>query len=767
MRKLQMWCTASAFALAAAAGMPTVASAQIAVEPTTDPVALSDEADEGSQIIVTAQRRQERQVDVPITVTTLGTEQLETANVQELSDITKITPALRFDESGSFSQPSIRGIGTAVTTSGGGANVGIYIDGFYSPNPLAADAQLMNVQSVQVLKGPQGTLFGRNTTGGAILIQTLEPSEETGGQFKASYGRFNEVRAQGYATHGLAPGLAVDIEGLYRRGDGFQTNIIDGNEDVGRFESWSVRTGLRMDFSDAVSLLLRYQHGDVDDPTSLLTNTYVDPIIGAGAPTQTPANRFTTERNLVALDAPVFFRSISNAVQATLKVDLGFADLTSYTQYRGEDVDASLNLDATALGGAPNFATFPFNPNFQLGLPVENDTWSQELLLSSKPGSRLQYTAGLFYFSNRDTYFTFVDNFGTARDLFAPTRSGGSSTTTKSYAAFIDATYEITPQLFLTLGGRYAHDTVSNAYYNLGPSQVPVAAISSDRFIPRVVARYKPSDQSSVYASFTRGYKAPVIDVGGTCQNPVNIPTPNNPTGAGFTCNNVLPETIDAYEVGFKYDDRRLAFEASAYYYDYKNLQVSLFLAGRANIINAASSEIYGAEASLRYELFDGFELNAGGSYTHARYKDFPIAPVYERCTFANAAALLCLPGTLGVNLTPLSDVTMQRTPEFTGNIGARYKTLLGGGEFQISGNLYYTSEFFFGPSGIQFPQEGYEVVSARAQWTDPSDTFTLAVYGDNLTNSRFLTQVQYNTFGLGAVHNKPVTYGVEVGFKF
>ena len=125
-----------------------------------------------SEIVVTAQRREEKSLDVPITVTTLGEQSLETANVHELVDITKLTPALRFDFGGGWFQPTVRGVGNSVVTAGGQGNVGIYVDGFYIPNPLAVNIQLMKVQSIQVLKGPQGTLFGRNTTGGAILVQS-------------------------------------------------------------------------------------------------------------------------------------------------------------------------------------------------------------------------------------------------------------------------------------------------------------------------------------------------------------------------------------------------------------------------------------------------------------------------------------------------------------------------------------------------------------------------------------------------------------------
>ena len=156
----------------------------------------ADAARNDSEIVVTAQRRDERSVDVPVTVTSLSAATLETANVQDLSDIAKVTPGLRFDFASGYSQPTIRGVGTAVVSSGAVGNVGIYVDGFYSPNPIATDMQLLKLRSIQVLKGPQGTLFGRNTTGGAILVQTADPSTDTQAEAKASYGRFNEFKAQ-------------------------------------------------------------------------------------------------------------------------------------------------------------------------------------------------------------------------------------------------------------------------------------------------------------------------------------------------------------------------------------------------------------------------------------------------------------------------------------------------------------------------------------------------------------------------------------------
>jgi len=699
--------------------------------------AAGDEASSDAEIVVTAQRREEKSVDVPITVTTLTADQLSTANVQELSGIARVTPSLRFDSQAQFVQPTIRGIGTGVTTSGGGANVGIYIDGFYSPNPLAADFDLMNVTSVQVLKGPQGTLFGRNTTGGAILLSTAEPSADAGGQIKASWARFNEYKVQGYATGGNE-NIAFDIEGQYRAGDGFQTDLT-GNSKIGKHNSWSVRTGLKINLSSSASVLLRYSHSSVDDPRAMLANINVDPVLGATAPVFIPAAAFTTKPDLFAGDVRNRIEADTDTYQATIKVDLGFANFASYTQYRTEDVDMSEDLDHSA-------ATI-----FQLGLPVKDSTLSQEFLLTSKPGPKLQWTAGLFYFSNKDDWQTYIDNnVATTGRL----RLGGSGTTTRSFAAFLDATYELSPKFFVTAGVRYSHDQIDDAYYVIPFSgtktfvtTAQADAVKKGTVTPRFVLRYKPTDNSSIYASYTRGYKAGILDVGGATGNPVQ------------------PEKIDAFELGYKYDDRALSFDASAFYYDYKNLQVSLFRAATAQIINAASSEIYGLEGAVRYKIGSGFEINAGASWTHARYKKFVDAPIYARCPVPAG----CGAGTsyFVVAGTTLTNVTMQRTPEFTGNVGASYTADVGGGKLALSGNLYYTSSFFFGPSGIQFPQEGYEVLSLRAQWTDPSDRFMLAVFGDNVTNSRYRTQVQYNNFAIGSVWSAPATYGVEAGFKF
>ncbi len=742
------------------------ASDQGAVEPDTN------------IITVTAQRRSEQSVDVPITITTLDSEALATANVVSLSDTVKLTPALRFDSQGPAVQPTIRGVGTAITTSGGGPNVGIYVDGFFQANTYVNDFQLTNVESIQVLKGPQGTLFGRNTTGGAILVSTAEPSFTPGAEFSLGYSRFNTVRGQAYVTAPIADVVAFDLEGIYEQSDGFQTDTLTGNAKIGKSDSWTVRAGILVEPSSDWSILFRYIHSKSSDPMSQLVNAYVDErgdadffgqVSAAGQAIYgqsssqglplvyfyAPDGTFTTAPGQIALNDPLSFQTESDIVQMTVQADLGFAELTSYSQYRADKTPYFGDLDVTTL------------PFFQINVPVDDETVSQELLLNSKPGGRLQWTAGINYFRIRDTWDVNA-SFGTPFFDF-----GGSSTTTTSYAAFVDATYEVIDHLFLTAGARYSSDNVSDAYFTINPAitsytgpdgnpvplgnfvpgdQVPVDDLENNSLTPRFVIRYETTDDSSVYASYTRGYKAGILNVGGLSQQPVE------------------PEEIDAFEVGFKFDNGTISFDTAGFYYDYANLQVSSFQNGAAQIRNAASAEIYGIEAQTRFRPTSNFTIYGGAAWTKAQYKSFENAPFYSYCDpVATSGTMACGAigaGSLTQTIVDASGFTMQRAPEFTANLGASYGVDVAAGRLTLSGNVYHTSEVFFDPSE-QFRQGSYQLVSLRAEWLDPSETFSVAAYADNVTGERYLTQVLFNTLGIGSVWSAPVTYGVEVGVSF
>ena len=748
---------------------------------TAPSIAYAQSAADDGTIVVTAQRREQASVEVPISITSLNSDQLETANVGSLSDIAKVTSGLRFDSQGPSVQPTIRGVGTAITTSGGGPNVGIYVDGFFQPNTYLFDFEMTKTESIQVLKGPQGTLFGRNTTGGAILVTTAEPSTDPAFEAKLGYGRFNTMNVAVYGTRGITDNVAIDAEFRASRGDGYFTDLATGRDDIGKNSSWSARVGLKAEFGDT-SVLLRYVHAEKDDPTTQLVNAYVDSDGGAGFFDKlTPAGRTaygmtssagvplvyfytpsaarTTDPRDIVLNTPVSFKTNSDGVFLTIATDLGFAELTSYTQYRHDLSPYYADLDAMAL------------PFFNIYVGVEDETWSQEFVLNSKGDGPLQWTAGVNYFNYRDTW-----DVDASFNLSPYFDFGGSSTTTKSIAGFVDLTYGVSDKLFLTLGGRYSHDVVDDAYFTLnpftafytGPTGLPIAVtsppgtrvavdkLSNDSFTPRAVVRYQMSDDASIYASFTKGYKGGILNVGGLSQQPVK------------------PEEINAFEVGYKRDNGVLAVDLAGFYYDYKNLQVSSYQSGAAQIRNAASSEIYGLEGQLRWTVTDGFQIYGGAAWTHARYKSFTNAPFYSYCdpTLPVTNALSCLTTAAGIGsivqtTTDASGFKMQRSPEFTGNFGASYTADMGGsGTITLSGNLYYTSSFYFDPQQ-QFKQDGYEQLSLRAQWTDKEGVVSFAVFGDNVTGKDYRSQVLFNTLGIGSVWGPPVLWGVEAGVKF
>lgn len=687
------------------------------------------------EVFVTAQRRAERPQDVPITLTTIDADQLGQGDVQQLSDIAKLTPGVRFDNTAGFSQPTIRGVGSAIISSGTGSNIGIYMDGFYVPNPMTSDFQLLNVKSVQVLKGPQGTLFGRNSTGGAILVTTTDPNKTASAVVDASYGSYDAQRYQLYATGGLSDTVAVDVSALYRAGDGFVRNIATGSDKDAAYDASSVRVGLKAELTDRLSLVLRYAHAETHDPTTVVANTYAEGgrIYGIGA--VIPTALIATKRKEVSNTSRTDFDSEVDTLQLTGTYEFDGVTLNSYTQYRDEGGVHYQDFDAT------NF------PIFDITFEVLDKIFTQEFVLASTPGGPLQWTAGLFYFNDKND-FTNVYGFVAGGP---PTLIGNSGTRTRSLAGFVDLTYAVAEDWFITGGLRYSSDEITDAFYFAGPLQgggglTQVPDVADDRLTPRLVVRHALNDQSSVYASFTRGYKAAVLNVG------------------GFVSDKIDPETITSYELGYKYATRGFSLDLSAYHYDYKDLQVASYDNTKSIITNAADSRVNGLEGQISYEFPNNFQVSAGAAYLDAEYEKFETSPYFVQCLDLVA----CGPafGLFPTGVTDASGFRMQRSPELTGNLGARYSLDLAHGRLSLSGTLSYTSKVYFDTSEQTY-QDGYELLSLRAEWTDPSERYSVAVFGDNVTDSEYRTIVSPAQFAFTSVWGTPATVGVSARAKF
>lgn len=709
------------------------ASAQTQQQATGDTAARSD-----FDIVVTAQRRSELSRDVPIAIVSVSGDQLDRANVQQIADLGKLTPGVRFRGSSNFLQPSIRGVSTSLVGSGVGSNVGIYVDGFYASTAAGSNFQLLNTESIQVLKGPQGTLFGRNTTGGAILVTTVSPSVETDGSLELSYDRFDAARAQGYFTTGLSETVAFDIEGLISRGDGYFNNVATDNRDNGQFENWSLRMGLEWRPSDAASFLFRYQHSSTDDPTFIQTNAIAQNGRALTIGAVIPGTPIATRPGTVAQSArqPASFTAETDIYQLTGKIDAGFADLASYTQYRSERTQGYSDLDASAADVA------------YLILPQSVKIFTQELLLTSKPGPALQWTVGAFMLDQKDSFPASLLSISGG----APQLTAATGLKTRSFAAYADATYQLGEKVFLTGGVRYTREKGFDAFRFSGPltgdlGLVEYPDLTRNYVTPRLVLRYKPDTSSNLYASITRGTKAGIID------------TNDSDIGA-----RIRPEKLTSYEIGYKYGGRALSIDLSAYYYDYKDLQVSIPIGTAMLVRNAANSRIYGGEAQVRYTFGSGFDLNAGAAYNNARYRKFPNSQVFTQCLdFAACGAGY---GLFPIQISDSSGFRMQMAPELTANLSPSFSFGLGGGEAMISGNFYYSSSYYLDTSQ-QFRQSDYATLDLRAEWTDPSEHYTLALYGTNVTDKRYLLQVGMNNFGIGGLWSAPATYGASIKARF
>jgi iron complex outermembrane receptor protein len=684
------------------------------------------------EVTVTAQRRSERSLEVPISITALSADQLGKGDVQQLSDIMKLTPGLRFDNLGANAQPTIRGVGTAVVVAGAGSNIALYTDGFYSPNPLMADTELLNIESIQVLKGPQGTLFGRNATGGAILVTTSEPSSEARAELQASYGTYNAQRYQLYATGGPSETLAFDVSGLLRNGDGYLDNIITGSDKDGEYSNWATRLGMRWEISDRLSTTLRYSHADSDDPSAVAVNAYEE----GGRVYSTAATlgaTVATKPHEVSSTFKPRFVSESDAIQLTIKVDLDFAALTSYTQYRDETGTHYYDFDHSPL------------PIYHYIFETTDEIFTQEFLLSSTSDGPLQWTTGLFFFSNETTYPN-----NRASQGGAPfTRTGGSGVKAGSIAVFGDATYALTNRVYLTLGARYSLDEITDAYFiDDVIGRIPVPDIDDDRITPRVALRYEPNDNSSIYVSYTEGFKSSILNVAGQTLDGIEV----------------APEEIKAYEVGYKYSDGNLIVDLAAFYYDYKNLQVASYQQTQSFIKNAADSTVFGVEAQTRYAVTDRLSVNLGLAYLDAEYDEFDESQTWNQCDDPGTCGLFY--GFFFPAYANAAGNEMARSPKLTGTLGFNYALDVAGGALDLSGTLYHTSDFYFDSSNL-YKQDAYQLLSLRAEWTSPSERYSFAVYGDNLTDEEYRSQVLPQFYGALSTWGAPRTFGASVTLRY
>lgn len=700
-------------------------------------------ASEPGDILVVAQRRAEKREEVPISVTALSQEALDGAGVSRFDDIAEISPATRIQRTGIFLQPTIRGISSSAVGTGQENNVAVYVDGFYQPNPNAIGADLVNLSDIQILKGPQGALYGRNSMGGAILINTRAPSlDGTVVDLGASYGNLDDTRLRAYLSTPLTQSIGIGVSAYFRDNDGYIRDV-DGS-DAARYRTFEIRAKLKGELSDDFNFVLGYVHNFKSDPRGLAFSVRSEAFLGP-FPVPPIGPQRTNLPNRVAVDAPATFRIFGDEgnLKLSLRTDLG--TLTSYTSYAHQHGNQQIDFDGTKV------------PYIRAPSIFNWTTFNQAIDLASELAPNLNLIIGGNYYSAQSRTLRGDAFIGGA--LFT---SQTSFLGTKAYAVYGDLTWEITDGLFLNGGIRYSRErrTVFSEYTFhsvTGPRVLaPRTSATFSDATPRVTLRYEIADRTNVYLSYGEGFKSGTFNTIG--QTALSITTP------------VRPEKIKAWEVGAKTVRGPFRAEVAAYYYDYRDLQVSSLqtVPGTPQPVtilnNAARARIYGAEVSVSAAVTEAFNLRFAGAWTHARYRSFPNASVQQVVNGINV-------GNLSQDFTGLR---LARAPDWTFNAAADYTLRIGEGSLVLNGSVSYSSKYAPTIETIdvrngrpRFYQGAYAQVGASAEYKFPGDHISIGAFVENLADNRFLLQSSANGQATYDIQSDPRTYGVRIGYKY
>lgn len=719
-----------AMAFAIGAGLPVGANAQTSPQAPEVPAA-APRLDGVEDIIVTAQRRDERLQDVPIAITAVTSARLAAVGVSDSSDLAVLTPALTAPATQNYFQPRIRGVGTLAFGPGIENPIATYVDGVYIASAPASLVSFADIARVEVLKGPQGTLFGRNATGGLVQIITRDPEPGLAGAFSASYGNYEAITTNAYVSGG-SDTIAADAAAVYSyQGEGYGRNFAT-NEDANRpTRDFAVRSKILLRPTDTTTVRLSgdYAASSGNYPT---TRQYQNEVPLFGAPT--PGGPWDANNDFPARNR---FRGGGGSLR--IDQEIGAVRLMSITAYRKSTYYIQLDYDSTP------------TPGLTVQNDEHDDQFSQELQLSSGPGSPITWVLGGYYFNAGGSYDpALVKFYGPAVDPLAPAtavRFEGSQKTV-SKAAYAQITVPLGEATNLTGGLRYtteerrldAMQTVTIANF----LDIPSTFLKQKRFNKltwRAAIDHKVTPDVMVYASWNRGFKS-----GG-----YNVLSPADDA--------YLPESLDAYEGGVKAElfDRKLRINPAIFYYDYKNLQVPFFTStGQVGIVNGPSAKLYGLDLDFEYVPFRQLRFYGGLSLIHDEYGPYP-------------NAIFHIPIATGGNNQTTGDATGNRLPftsKFSGNIGATYSTDLAGGNLALSGNIYHNSGFFAETDNLR-RQRSYEQISASIGWNTQDDRFSIKLWGKNLTNEAVLVQLSGIQQGVGAAYQAPRTYGVTIGSKF
>lgn len=716
----------------ALAGTP--ATAQEQPPPAPDTKAANTVGD----IVVTAQRRSERLQNVPIAVAAINGAQLAAKGINNVLDLGKAVPTLNVSNEVGFTVTSLRGIGSTAIGPALENPVSIYVDGVYYASTSSLAFDLVNIERVEVLKGPQGTLFGRNATAGLIQVITRDPDQSIRVSGHLSYGNYQTVRGDLYLSGPITSNLAADLsmQGS-AMGKGYGKNLFNGQDISQNLHNFTVRSKWVWTPRDGTKATLIADYGDqrnsMNGP-SLSPGTIPNPLTGGGIKAGNPRDIDENVQPLLA--------NRNGGASLKIEQDLGFATLSNLAAYRRAKTRNRFDVDYTPA------------PYLNADLYIDEKQFSDEIQLASNGGGRFKWQAGLFYFDGHGAYEPSGVDFGfganAARNPIYPLEylSTFANQHTQSVAGYAQATWEVLPATNLTGGARYTYEKRTIVGHTdaalIGNVSIGTIATENDRIsfrkpTFRVALDHRFSPEVMVYASFNTGFRS-----GGF--NTQNLGDPS-----------FQPETLKAYEAGIKTDlfDRRLRLNFDGFYYDYKNIQVQKVGLSTTGIINGAGAHDYGVEADFEALITPAFRISGSAAAIHARFTDFPNAP-------------LSIPaGGVPVTIGSAAGNQLPKAPSFQGMIAGDYRIDLSRGRVDLNANLSYNSGYYLEADNIQ-RQRAFTLLGASATWTAPGDRFSVKVWGVNLTDR--LVEGYGGTLSDGThsfFYEPPRTYGVTFGFNF
>jgi iron complex outermembrane receptor protein len=718
------------------------------------------------EVVVTAQRREQSIMEVPIAVTLVSGQELETFNLETSHDLQFLVPGVTFAASSSTSQITLRGVGTGYSGPGLSNSVSVYTDESYVSQQVGSNQLFYDMASVQVLKGPQGTLYGRNTTGGAMLYSTNNPDlDGYSGYVQAGIAELDTTELEGAVNIPLGSSFAVRLAGKYNdRGEGHVTNVLNGSE-IGGEKETGFRAKALWQPSDRLSLVFKYEQLELEsnDEGSLRSQLGVGlqcfycedgSLDGAGLgfyeTNQTPIAQseqaVLTNVGYQAIAGGTLRHKMEIDIQA-LNVDFDVTDnltLSSYTQVRDMERNGGQDQDGSPFDGVHAWAG-RFSEDEKGGIQFESFT--QELKLASDFDGSFNFVLGASYLDD-DNEFTLGymgENPGFGYAILARTEHDIEST-----SFYLDGSYEVTDALTLTGGVRNTKDEQDTRGYFPAFGLDLTASSSSSDTTYRVVLDYDVSDSLMLYGSFNTGFKS-----GGF-----------NPSWFG-PGPEVLPEEIDSFELGAKYAGERVSFEAAFFDYDWTNLQVAVLSNDTGGVTQeSADAEMTGFEFSSTFRASDNLTMGIAGTWLDGEYTSYSASTHVPASSITPGAR-----GFVGSVVEDLSGYRLMNAPEFSLNGNITYSFPIGANfDADLSALVYYSDEYDMTPGASGTAridkQDSMTIVNLNLS-VRHSAGWQADLYVRNATEEEYYTEKTTQPQGAFGAPALPRVVGARIRYNF